>query len=154
MLTTTTSVFLRHLEYYEGLLFLTTNRATFIDPAFRSRVDLTLTYSNLDQKTRRQVWVNFIKRLPQDDVGLEEADIDELSTHKVNGREIKSAIKTGLILAARDRPLRLRHLNIVLKNRKRERNSELQYCLPTGQGVAEQNKDLSPPRSSKRAREA
>ncbi|KAH8652593.1 P-loop containing nucleoside triphosphate hydrolase protein [Tricladium varicosporioides] len=148
------AIFLRHLEYYEGLLFLTTNRATFIDPAFRSRVDLTLTYSNLDRKTRRRVWVNFIKRLPESDFCLEEADIDELSTHEVNGREIKSAIKMGLILAARDRPLRLKHLNIVLENRKRERDSGLQYCLPTQQVVIEQGTDLLPPRSNKRAREA
>lgn len=31
-----TSVFLRHLEYYPGILILTTNRAKSFDPAFQS----------------------------------------------------------------------------------------------------------------------
>lgn len=31
------SIFLRTLEYYEGILFLTTNRVKNMDPAFQSR---------------------------------------------------------------------------------------------------------------------
>lgn len=36
------SVFLRMLEYYKGLLFLTTNRVGAFDEAFKSRVHITL----------------------------------------------------------------------------------------------------------------
>lgn len=38
------SVFLRVLEYYNGLLFLTTNRVGTIDEAFKSRIHLSLYY--------------------------------------------------------------------------------------------------------------
>ena len=36
------SVFLRMLEYYKGLLFLTTNRVGAFDEAFKSRVHISL----------------------------------------------------------------------------------------------------------------
>ena len=36
------SVFLRMLEYYKGLLFLTTNRVGSFDEAFKSRVHISL----------------------------------------------------------------------------------------------------------------
>lgn len=36
------SLFLRTLEYYDGLLFLTTNRVGTLDEAFRSRIHVTL----------------------------------------------------------------------------------------------------------------
>lgn len=38
------SVFLRVLEYYNGLLFLTTNRVGAVDEAFKSRIHLSLYY--------------------------------------------------------------------------------------------------------------
>lgn len=41
------SVFLRVLEYYNGLLFLTTNRVGTIDEAFKSRIHLSLYYVSL-----------------------------------------------------------------------------------------------------------
>lgn len=111
------AVFLRQLEYYQGLLFLTTNRISTIDPAFRSRVDLILPYHDLDEPARRQVWKNFVRRLPGDNVQLEEHDFDKLKTVKMNGREIKNLIKTALVLAARDKPLRMAHFDMVLSIR-------------------------------------
>ena len=41
-------IFLRMLDYYEGLLFLTTNRPDTLDYAIRSRVMLRLEYPDLD----------------------------------------------------------------------------------------------------------
>ncbi|KAJ6114474.1 hypothetical protein N7486_000252 [Penicillium sp. IBT 16267x] len=41
------TVFLRNLEYYEGILFLTTNRATDFDDAVLSRIHLKIKYGNL-----------------------------------------------------------------------------------------------------------
>ncbi|KAI1464464.1 uncharacterized protein F4812DRAFT_462523 [Daldinia caldariorum] len=43
------SVFLRVLEYYNGLLFLTTNRVNTIDEAFKSRIHMSLYYPPLDK---------------------------------------------------------------------------------------------------------
>ncbi|KAL7792063.1 P-loop containing nucleoside triphosphate hydrolase protein [Trichoderma ceciliae] len=47
------SIFLTKLEYYQGILFLTTNRASSLDHAFQSRVDLFLPYSDLTTDARR-----------------------------------------------------------------------------------------------------
>ncbi|KAI1392918.1 P-loop containing nucleoside triphosphate hydrolase protein [Hypoxylon trugodes] len=113
------SIFLRQLEYYQGLMFLTTNRVKKIDNAFLSRIDLILPYDDLDLNTRRELWAKFVHRLKPQDVDLSKSDIDDLATTKMNGREIKNVLKTALIIAARDKPLRKRHLQTVLSIRKR-----------------------------------
>jgi SpoVK/Ycf46/Vps4 family AAA+-type ATPase len=50
------SVFLRVLEYYSGILFLTTNRVGTLDQAFRSRIHLSLYYPQLTRKATVKLW--------------------------------------------------------------------------------------------------
>ncbi|KAI2602470.1 hypothetical protein GGR54DRAFT_503000 [Hypoxylon sp. NC1633] len=50
------SVFLRVLEYYNGLLFLTTNRVGTIDEAFKSRIHMSLYYPPLDKAQTREIF--------------------------------------------------------------------------------------------------
>ncbi|CAG8978525.1 hypothetical protein HYALB_00010068 [Hymenoscyphus albidus] len=50
------SVFLRVLEYYAGILFLTTNRIAVFDEAFKSRIHLSLWYPTLDKISTAQIW--------------------------------------------------------------------------------------------------
>ncbi|KAK8030108.1 P-loop containing nucleoside triphosphate hydrolase protein [Apiospora rasikravindrae] len=57
-----TSVFLRSLEYYAGILFLTTNRVGNIDPAFKSRIHLSLLYQPFNLKTTRRLYEIFVDR--------------------------------------------------------------------------------------------
>ncbi|XWW96099.1 hypothetical protein V2A60_004069 [Cordyceps javanica] len=57
------SIFLRELEYFRGILFLTTNLYQTIDPAFRSRVSLHLLFASLARDARKKVWHNFLSRL-------------------------------------------------------------------------------------------
>jgi SpoVK/Ycf46/Vps4 family AAA+-type ATPase len=64
------SVFLRVLEYYEGILILTSNRVGTFDEAFKSRILLSLHYDNLGEGQRTKIWKNFFKRLKE----LEDAD--------------------------------------------------------------------------------
>jgi hypothetical protein len=47
------SVFLRKLEYYEGILFLMINRAAQFDEAILSRIHLLMRYEDLTQVVRR-----------------------------------------------------------------------------------------------------
>jgi AAA+ superfamily predicted ATPase len=108
-------------------MFLTTNRANTIDRAFKSRVDLILAYSNLSYEARRNIWVNFIGKLPKEDIDLQDSEISELAQSRLNGREIKSWVKTAWILAAKNKPLRMRHFNIVLDNRRRTERMDLEY---------------------------
>ncbi|KAK8133590.1 hypothetical protein PG984_005602 [Apiospora sp. TS-2023a] len=57
------SVFLRVLEYYEGILILTSNRVGTFDEAFKSRILLSLHYENLSEGQRTQIWKNIFRRL-------------------------------------------------------------------------------------------
>ncbi|KAI1345697.1 P-loop containing nucleoside triphosphate hydrolase protein [Xylaria sp. FL0043] len=116
------SIFLRRLEYYQGLMFLTTNRTSVIDPAFKSRLDLVLPYYDLDEPSRRKIWVNFIQKLSPGTASISESDFDQLAKAQANGREIKNLIKTALVLSNRDKPMRLKHLTTVIDIRKRVEN--------------------------------
>lgn len=54
------------MEYYRGILFLTTNRIGHIDDAIMSRVHLVLKYDRLDDAARRTIWTQFMDKLEQD----------------------------------------------------------------------------------------
>jgi len=97
----TLSVFLTKLEYYQGILFLTTNRFSRIDYAFQSRVDLFLPYSDLDPSARKQVWHNFLEHFGPDRFNVSAGDLDRLSELPLNGREIKNLLKSALLLNTR-----------------------------------------------------
>ncbi|KAH9848062.1 P-loop containing nucleoside triphosphate hydrolase protein [Lenzites betulinus] len=56
------AVFLRHIEYYRGILFLTTNRITTFDEAFLSRIHVALHYTDLDVATKMQIWKAFLRK--------------------------------------------------------------------------------------------
>lgn len=58
------SIFLRELEYFQGIIFLTTNLYNTIDSAFRSRVSLHLLFKPLTPAARLLVWQKFLDRLP------------------------------------------------------------------------------------------
>jgi len=96
-------VMLRLLEYYQGVLFLTSNRVDALDPAFQSRVQCALRYEPLNTTSRRQIWCNLLAAR-----GIEPGtagscvDVDRLATHELNGRQIKNALQLALALARRD----------------------------------------------------
>ncbi|KAK4225058.1 P-loop containing nucleoside triphosphate hydrolase protein [Podospora fimiseda] len=98
------SIFLTKLEYYQGILFLTTNRFSSIDYAFQSRVDLFLPYYDLDAASRRQVWQNFFVHFGEDKFkGITEREMDRLCELGLNGREIKNLCKSALLLSEKGR---------------------------------------------------
>jgi len=103
-------------------MFLTTNRISAIDLAFKSRIDLILPYHNLDELARRNVWVNFISRIEPGAYKIEKNDFDELAKTELNGREIKNTVKTAQVLASLEGPLTIEHLRVVLNIRKRCRD--------------------------------
>lgn len=100
-------------------MFLTTNRITSIDAAFKSRIDLILPYENLDESTRRKLWVNFIGQLSSGIAEISDSDFNQLASSDLKGREIKNMVKTALGFAARDPPLRMKHILTMLKIRER-----------------------------------
>lgn len=107
------SIFLRTLEYYEGILFLTTNRVEDMDPAFQSRIHISMEYPGLDKEARKQVWQNFLKRGIENE--LSEKEVGMLAEVDINGRQIKNVLKTGQLLARhKGVKLRYEHLRTVL----------------------------------------
>ena len=115
------SVFLRVIEYYEGILILTSNRVGTFDEAFKSRLQLALHYENLKEDDRRKIWENFIKRLKSlEETGVDFDDldthVDALAKHKLNGRQIRNAITTARQLALyEEKDLDYNHLQQVIK---------------------------------------
>jgi SpoVK/Ycf46/Vps4 family AAA+-type ATPase len=114
------SVFLRTLEYFEGILVLTSNRVGTFDEAFKSRVQLAMRYPPLDEKGRREVWDMLLRDLLGDDERLKyEGITDKLNTlaqYKLNGRQIRNTINTARQLARyRKTDLSYEHLEIALE---------------------------------------
>jgi hypothetical protein len=58
-------VFLRVLEYYSGILFLTTNRVGTLDEAFKSRIHVSLYYPPLDKQQTLEIFEVNLKKLQQ-----------------------------------------------------------------------------------------
>ena len=87
-------VFLRLLDYYEGTLFLTTNRVSAIDPAIKSRITLYLDYPELTPETRGVIWKNMLKAA---NFNLDEKVCthlwDEICTTNLNGRQIRNQVR-------------------------------------------------------------
>ncbi|KIV83242.1 hypothetical protein, variant [Exophiala sideris] len=113
------SIFLRLLEYYSGVLFLTTNRISNIDPAFHSRIHVTVNYPNLSVESRKHIWQTFLGN----ESAVTDKDIDHLSQVDLNGRQIKNMLKTARMLARsedghgreqRGHAVELRHIETVL----------------------------------------
>lgn len=83
------------LEYYEGILFLTTNRLETMDTAFQSRIQVAIKYNRLAPAVRRQIWENFIKRLDQREAeGKRELldHLDDMQEWELNGRQIRNVL--------------------------------------------------------------
>ena len=109
------SVFLRVLEYFTGILFLTTNRVGAFDEAFKSRIHVSLYYPPLDWTQTDAIWRMHMRRLTEKKsrkdviLHIDEAQILAfarkhylLTTPKKanwNGRQIRNAFQTATALA-------------------------------------------------------
>ncbi|XPT04388.1 hypothetical protein M3J09_013467 [Ascochyta lentis] len=108
------SVFLRALDYFQGILFLTTNRVGHFDEAFMSRIHLSLGYDKLNDDARAQIWGNMFQKLKDDhksggpkinydyDAKHYVTKSDEVKALEWNGREIRNAFQTAVALAVYD----------------------------------------------------
>ena len=93
--------FLRHLEYYHGILFMTTNRVQAFDEAFLSRIHVALYFDPLSESAKVEIWRAFLRKAGWEDAELEEDGLLlKLAKHDLNGRQIKNACKTAASLAA------------------------------------------------------
>jgi hypothetical protein len=96
--------FLRALEFYDGILFLTTNRVGFFDDAFISRIHIQLYYPDFNDDDRRKVWQTFMDKLKKERGSSIRLSIEakeyiagsQIKEVKWNGREIRNGTKSPL----------------------------------------------------------
>ncbi|KAI0000717.1 P-loop containing nucleoside triphosphate hydrolase protein [Xylariaceae sp. FL0662B] len=102
------SVFLRALEYYRGVLFLTTNRVGAFDGAFTSRIHVALHYRAFSDADRERIWLHSFERLERDSAGRVHVAVAtreyayasrDVRGLRWNGREIRNALQTAVALA-------------------------------------------------------
>ncbi|QKF94415.1 AAA ATPase protein [Fadolivirus algeromassiliense] len=90
-------IFLKLLEYHDGIIFLTTNRLMSIDSAVKSRINLMLSYKELTDERRLKIWQSLLEKW---NVKLSDKSLQLLSEYKLNGREIRNYVK--LVLAVHE----------------------------------------------------
>ncbi|PKK54014.1 hypothetical protein CI102_1221 [Trichoderma harzianum] len=98
-----TSVFLRELEYYRGIILLTTNRLRSIDSAFQSRIHFCFHYDDLDVTAKALVWKTFLAKAGASE-GVRVDITDEqrhilAAEYDFNGRQIKNIVNIARLYA-------------------------------------------------------
>lgn len=114
-------VFLRVLEYYIGIIFLTTNRVGNIDEAFNSRIHISLYYPPLNHGQTLGIWRMNLDRLSQiedersqvtgerrltiarDEILKFAEDLFIIDDMRWNGRQIRNAFLIASALARFDK---------------------------------------------------
>lgn len=103
---------MRALEYFQGILFLTTNRVGHFDEAFMSRIHVSIGYERLDDSARGQIWDNLFRKLKEDHKRggpeiIYEYDAKEyvkknkeVKALEWNGREIRNGTFYHLLVSA------------------------------------------------------
>jgi hypothetical protein len=94
----TEPVFLRVLDYYNGILFLTTNRAGVLDEAFKSRIHFKIYYADLDWSQTRDIWQLNIDRVSK--IEDELARIEKRAPMMINSLELLAFAKWSFDEAA------------------------------------------------------
>ena len=116
------SVFLKILEYYEGILFLTTNRIKTFDIAVQSRVSLAVHYVDMSEKQQKRVFNVFLDMIDERQIKNKPKIVDwvkEDFSEKFNGREIRNMLSSAMALARADgRSLELRDIKVMRDTKK------------------------------------
>ena len=92
-------VFLRVLEYYSGVLFMTTNRADLVDDAIASRCLARIEYQPPPAEDQKKIW-----RILADANGVELSDkviAEVVAQHgDLSGRNIKNLLKLARLVSS------------------------------------------------------
>ncbi|KAF6829262.1 AAA family ATPase [Colletotrichum plurivorum] len=90
------TVFLRVMEYYEGILFLTTNKVGSFDEAFKSRMSMALYYPPLTLEQTEKIWemqMDRTERLSSEAAAAADGGPDESQLVRFNRLDIKALAK-------------------------------------------------------------
>ncbi|KAI0593506.1 P-loop containing nucleoside triphosphate hydrolase protein [Biscogniauxia sp. FL1348] len=112
------SVFLRVLEYYRGIMILTTNQIAQFDVAVQSRINVAFKYDPLNAKQTTEIFRKFLEQYRENKM----VDKDELKQinqwcerklpkQEFDGRQIRNIITSAVGLAAsKGEKLKVSHL--------------------------------------------
>ncbi|KAJ5370880.1 ATPase AAA-type core, partial [Penicillium cataractarum] len=131
------AVFLKELEYFSGVVFLTTNRIKSFDRAMKSRIHLALEYTPPGIETRQQLWEQILKSIPPEEIDIDPEDaIDHFVAAKINGREIANTVNTARTIARFEKKaLQLKHIELVLGVWREFDDSLKQTAQKSGQAM-------------------
>ena len=92
-------VFLRVLEYYRGVLFMTTNLGNKVDDAIVSRTTARFEFGMPEIEDQKRIWRILSD---QNDAGLTDSDISKIvkTMPELSGRDIKNLLKLAVIYSA------------------------------------------------------
>lgn len=112
------SVLLRVLEYYDGIIILTTNRITSLDVAVQSRMHLAIQYKDLNEQQKKNIFMKFLDVIPGDrirDRDIINRQLDWICKRAdLNGRQIRNIVSGAQALAkSEDEKLSYDHLSVV-----------------------------------------
>lgn len=122
------SVFLRVLEYYQGIMFLTTNQIAQFDVAIPSRIHVSVQYDTLKIPQMEKIFRGFLQPLENKNLIQDYDDIldwlkDDVYSIGFDGRQIRNIVTTALSLARCDAQygngkvkLTKKHLKAVVNN--------------------------------------
>lgn len=87
-------VFLRTMDYFRGVIFMTTNRHSSLDDAIDSRISIRLEYPPLVPEVRAEIWKVILKESNLTVTG----DHNRLYNLDANGRIIRNSVRVMLCL--------------------------------------------------------
>ena len=84
------AVFLRKVEFFEGVSFLTTNLLNDFDAAILNRIHLKLKYDDLDGSARKALITQFLKPIHEDldSSNISTEYLDRFARVRLNGRQV------------------------------------------------------------------
>lgn len=118
-----TAIFLRMLERYSGVMFMTTNLLNNLDDAFISRATAVIKYNDLETADRIKIWNGLFDKVEKiGEVKISPSlrmDINKVASYNLNGRIIKNIVRLAYSLAlSKGEDLSLNHIETALDLRQ------------------------------------
>ncbi|KAI1260384.1 hypothetical protein F5Y18DRAFT_405809 [Xylariaceae sp. FL1019] len=96
------TIFLRSMEYYTGVLFLTTNRPGHIDDSFISRITCPIAYRTLSVETKARITYKFVRKFEESStIEVQKSAVNYLveNCQDFNGRQIRNILQNAVAAA-------------------------------------------------------
>lgn len=117
-------VFLRVLEYFAGVLFLTTNRADLVDDAIASRCVARIDYGVPSAVDQKRIW-QILSETSGVPIAADVIDAVVAQYPKLTGRDVKNLLKLAYLVAkAAKKPIDVETIERVMKFRQSRNEKE------------------------------